>query len=92
MTETMGLLHGRHGSEIYSSDSETSLRPSRHVWAYGWHFLDSQLYSPNSLNAGYNPPLAAHPSLPPTHPLIDSIGDITVVVNKVAQKPAVLAS
>ena len=22
---------------------ETSLRPSKHVWTYGWHFLESQL-------------------------------------------------
>ena len=37
------VLHGRHGSEIHPSDSEASFRPSKHVWAYGWHFLDSQL-------------------------------------------------
>ena len=32
-----------------------------------------------------------HP-LPPTHPLIHAIPDITVAVKKVAQNPAVLAS
>ena len=36
--------------------------------------------------------LSTHPNhLPPTHPLIHAIRDITVVVNKVAQNPAVLA-
>ena len=34
-------LHGRHGSEINPSSSDMSLRLSRHVWAYNWHFLDS---------------------------------------------------
>ena len=34
-------LNRRHGSEIDPSNSETFLRPSRHVCAYGWHFLDS---------------------------------------------------
>ena len=36
----MEALHGRHRSEICPRDSETSLSPSKHVWAYGWHFLD----------------------------------------------------
>ena len=37
--------------------------------------------------------LLAHPAaLPPAHPLIHAICDITVTVKKVAQKPAVLAS
>ena len=41
--------------------------------------------------------LPTHPRLsptplPPTHPLIHAICDITVTVKKVAQKPAVLAS
>ena len=35
-----GALHGRHGSEIHSSDGETSLTPFKHVWTYGWHFWD----------------------------------------------------
>ena len=35
-----------------------------------------------------NPPPASHPP----HPLIHAIHDITVVVKKVAQNPAVLAS
>ena len=34
-------LHGRHGPEIHPSGSETTLRPSKHAWTYGWHFLDS---------------------------------------------------
>ena len=28
---------------IHPSSSEMSLRPSKYVWAYGWHFLDSWL-------------------------------------------------
>ena len=38
--------------------------------------------------------LPTHPChpLPPAHPLIHAICDITVTVKKVAQKPAVLAS
>ena len=37
--------------------------------------------------------LSTHPRhLPPTHPLIRAICDITVTVKKVAQNPAVLAS
>ena len=37
--------------------------------------------------------LPTHPRpLPPAHPLIHAICDITVTVKKVAQKPAVLAS
>ena len=35
------VLHRRNWSEIDPSVSETSLRPFRHVWAYGWHLLDS---------------------------------------------------
>ena len=34
-------LHGGHGSEIHLYGSETSPRPYEHVWANGWHFLDS---------------------------------------------------
>ena len=34
-------LNGRHGSEIDPIGSETSQRPSKYVWGYGWHFLDS---------------------------------------------------
>ena len=39
-------------------------------------------------------PTHPHPAtpLPPAHPLIHAICDITVTVKKVAQKPAVLAS
>ena len=48
--------------------------------------------SPNSPNGGFNLPLVA---LHPPHPLPllqNAILDITVVVKKVAQNPAVLAS
>ena len=50
------------------------------------------------LNGSLNPPSASHTPLPPpiplppTHPLIRAICDITVAVKKVAQNPAVLAS
>ena len=81
-------LHGRHRSEIHPSDSKTSIRPSEGVWAYGWHFLDS-IASPNSPKGGFNPPPASHT---PTHTLIYVTCDITMLVEKVAQKPAVLAS
>ena len=58
--------HGRYGSELHPSDSEMSPRPSKHVWAYGWHFLDSYIASPNSPNRGFNLPPAVHPPPPPT--------------------------
>ena len=35
--------HSQSGSEIRPGDRETSLSPSKHVWAHGWHFLDSYL-------------------------------------------------
>ena len=85
-------------SEIEPSGSEMSLRPSKHVWDHGWHFLDSCIASLNSSNIGFNPPLAAHPlhypphPLPPVQPLIRATHDITVVVKKVAHNLAVLAS
>ena len=71
------------GSEIDPSDSETSLRPSRHVWAYGWHFLDSQLLQKvlmECIACLQLPPS----SLPPTHFLIRATRDITVAVKRVA--------
>ena len=37
----MRAVHGRHGSEIHPSDREMSPKPSKHVWANGWHFWDS---------------------------------------------------
>ena len=43
-------------------------------------------------NGRCNLPSASHPPLPPTHPLIHAIPDITATVKKVAQNPAVLAS
>ena len=50
--------------------------------------------SPNSPNKKFNPPPAAHhsPPLTPPHPLTHATHDITVVVKKSAQNPAVLAS
>ena len=49
--------------------------------------------TPNSPVGRCNPPPASHPPTPPPPtPLIHAIRDITVVVKKVAQNPAVLAS
>ena len=49
--------------------------------------------TPNSPIGRYNPPLAVHPPHPsPAQPLKHVIHDITVVVKKVVQNPAVLAS
>ena len=53
--------------EINPSGSEMYLRPSRHICAYDWHFLDLYIASPNSPNRRYNLHLAAHPP-PPTIP------------------------
>ena len=39
--DPLRALHGRYGSEIHHSDSKMSLRPSMHIWGYGWHILDS---------------------------------------------------
>ena len=53
---------------------------------------------PNSPVGSFNPPSAFHPPQPltppllPVHSLICAIRDVTVVVKKVAQNPAVLAS
>ena len=73
------------------------LRPISLVWAYDWHFLNTwllqtvQLEGLTCLRLPTRP--STHPtSLPLTHPLIHAIHDITVVVKKVAQNSAVLAS
>ena len=63
------------------------------VWAYDQHFLDTWLLQMVQLGHLTCLRLPTHPTpLPPTHPLIHAICDITVVVKKVAQNPAVLAS
>ena len=54
-----------------------------------WLALLGLIASPNSPNRGFNLPPADHPPRPP---LIRATRDIIVVVNKVAQNPAVLAS
>ena len=91
-------LHGRHGSEIHPSDSKTSLRPSKHVWAYGWHLLDLYVASSNIPNGGFNLPLAIQPPSPPALLLSACPPPITCYLwyysgfEKVAQNPVVLAS
>ena len=63
-----------------------------------WVALLRLIARPNSPNKGFNPPPAAHPSPPhippPSTPLTltRATHDTTVVVNKAAQNPAVLAS
>ena len=57
----------------------------------------THIATPNSPIGGFNPLPASHPQAPPTplppaHPLIHAIRDITVVEKKVAQNPVVLAS
>ena len=82
------------GSKIELSGSEMSLRPSRHVWDYGWNFLDSWLIQTvitegvACLQLSILPHHPSHP-LPPTYPLIHNT---PVTVKKVVQDPAVLAS
>ena len=61
------VLHGRHGSEIHPSDSEMSLRPSKHVWAYDWHFWDSYLVQTVLTEVLTHLRLPTH-LLHPTHP------------------------
>ena len=64
-----------------------------------WLALLGFIASSNSLNGGFNLPPAVQPSPPstPSHsptlpPLICATCDFTVVVKKVAQNPALLAS
>ena len=70
---TQRVLHGRHGFEIYPSDKETTLMPSKHVWGLWLAFL-GLIASPNSVNGEFKlppafqplplatpPPLPAHP-------------------------------
>ena len=73
--------------------SETSLRPTRLVWAYSPALL-VLIEPPNSLDRSCNPPSTPHlpHPFPPTNLLTCAICDITVVMKKVAQNPAVLAS
>ena len=91
----MEVLHRRHGSEIHLSDREMSLRTSKHVSAYGWHFLDSQLVQ-TVLTKGFTGLwLPTHPLHLPHSPLVlpplqRAITDITMVLTKVAQNPSVL--
>ena len=58
------------------------------------HFLDSCMATTKVFLKGVaHLRLLTHPTtLPFTHPIIHAIHDITVVVKKVAQNPAVLAS
>ena len=76
---------------------ETSLRPSKYVWAYDWHFLDSQLVQILLMEGLTHLQLFTIPyhiplPFPLTYPFIHSTHDITVVVEKVARNPAVLRS
>ena len=73
---------------------ETSLKALQSCLGL-WLALLGLIATPNSPVGQCNPPPASHPPpppIPPAHPLIHAIRDITVVVKKVAQNPAVLAS
>ena len=61
------VIHGRYGSEIHPCNGETSLRPSKHVWAYSWHSQNSQLVQ-TVLHRGFTLPPASHPPPPPAPP------------------------
>ena len=64
-------IHGRHGSKNHPTGSQASLKPSKHVWTYDWHFLDSVLVQTVIkegltylwLSTSYHPP-----HHPPTYP------------------------
>ena len=87
-------LGGRHGSGIHPCIGETSLKAHQSCLDL-WPALLGHIATPNGPVGAFNPPPASHPPpppTPPTHPLIHAICDITVVVKKVAQNPAVLAS
>ena len=77
-------LDGRHGSDIHPCIGETSLKARQSCLGL-WLALLGHIATPNGPVGGFNPP-------PASHPLIHAIRDITVVVKKVAQNPAVLAS
>ena len=83
-------LDERYGSDIHPCVGETSLKALQSCLGL-WLALLRLIATPNSPIGKYNPPPASHPPSPPTHPLIRAIRDITVVVKKVAQNPAVLA-
>ena len=87
----------RYGSDIHPRVSDMSLRPSRLVWAYEWHFLDTWNLQTVLLAALTRLRLPTRPHRPPhpppaRPPPITCIRDITAVVKKLAQNPAVPAS
>ena len=71
-------LRGRHGSKIDPSGRKTSLRSSKHVWAYGWHFCTHSYVVQTVLTKGLTQ-LQLHilphqpPTLPPANPLICNV-------------------
>ena len=79
---------------IFTRVSETSLKALQSCLGLSPALL-GLIATANSPIRRYNLPLASHPPPPPTppaHPLIRAIRDITVVVKKIAQNPALLAS
>ena len=77
-------LDGRHGSDIHPCVGETSLKALQSCLGL-WLALLGLMATPDGPVGRCGPP-------PASHPLIHAIRDITVVVKKVAQNPAVLAS
>ena len=88
-------LDGRYGSDIHPCVGETSLKALQSCLGL-WLVLLGLMATPNGPIGRCGPPPAFHssPSPWPAHPLIRAICDtvVTVVVKKVAQIPAVLAS
>ena len=90
------MLRGRHGYESDLSGSKRFVSPSKHVWIYGWDFLDSKLVKAvvtEDLTCLQVVTLPYHQPepFPPAHPLIHATCDITVV-KKLSQNLAVLVS
>ena len=91
------VLDGRCGSDINPCVGEASLESLQvclGLWLVVLGLIATQtvlLEGITCLLLSTHPQLPSH-TLPPAHPLISAIRDITVVVKKVAQNPAVLAS
>ena len=85
------MLFERHRCEIHPSNRVTSINTIQKCLGL-WLAVLRPIAGPNP-NGGFSPLLAFHPPLPlPPTNLQHVISDITVVLKKVAQNPAVLPS
>ena len=92
-------LDGRYGADIHLCVGEMSLKALQSCLGL-WLALLALIATPNSQIGWCNLPAASHssppltptPSHPPTPLYVQAVIHITVVVKKVAQNPAVLAS